>query len=224
MTKNTVLANSPNRRNQSPFCDGFSDPFADHLRSFPERQRRNVAEVMRQPHPAWKAQFDKLCARVLQTDGCLIGLLGPRGTGKTQMATSVGFHCGERADNGHPIFRGRTVAMYASLPDLLAKLRATFNSRERDGKTEAGIIDELARPRLLVLDEIHETSGSEWATSLFTNLIDRRYMEMLDTILISNEQQDAFTKSIGSSVASRMQETGGVMICDWPSFRTKLAG
>ena len=50
-------------------------------------------------------------------------------------------------------------------------------------------------------------------------MIYKRYGAMKDTILISNQTPDVFQKAIGSSILSRLQETGAIIQCDWPSFR-----
>lgn len=208
-----------------PFNAVFAvrDKLAEHLETFPERHKHNMASVLGTAQPAWTVALEKLRAKILRPDGSIIGLIGPRGTGKTQMAFVLTRYCAEQAICEHTAFRKCSVAAYASLPFLQARVRSTYNSNERGGDTELSIIRELSRCRLLVLDEIHEGSGTDWASGFFTALIDRRYAAMLDTILISNETPDAFIKTIGPSVADRMRETGGVIVCDWPSFRTATA-
>lgn len=42
---------------------------------------------------------------------------------------------------------------------------------------------------------------------------------MKDTIPIANLKEEEFLKSIGQSAESRLREVGGVIVCDWPSFR-----
>jgi DNA replication protein DnaC len=189
------------------------------LASFPARHRLSLAAVMRSQHPAWTATLAKLRKVVLRSGGCIVGLLGPRGTGKTQLAVALARYLAEQAVLGHAMLRTREPAAYASLPDLLVRARGTFNGSGRGGETEAGILAELSRVRLLVLDECHEASGSEWASSFFTNLVDRRYRDSLDTLLLSNEEPAAFARSIGPSVADRLRECGAVVECCWPSFR-----
>jgi len=72
---------------------------------------------------------------------------------------------------------------------------------------------------MLVLDECHEISGTEWQGRILTLLIDGRYRERRDTILITNHAQEAFLASVGESVADRIAECGFFIQCDWPSFR-----
>lgn len=42
---------------------------------------------------------------------------------------------------------------------------------------------------------------------------------MSDTLIISNQDVSALTASLGPSTVSRMRETGGVIECDWESYR-----
>ena len=190
----------------------------DYLKSFPPRHTHNLAEVLRSNHPAWSEKLAKLQATILRPDGCIVALIGGRGTGKTQLATALARFAAEQAVCGHPALQTSQVAAYASLPDLLIRVRATFAGK-RGGETEASIIGELSRCRLLILDEIHEACGTDWASGFLTSLVDRRYREPLDTLLISNEQPDAFARTVGASVADRLRECGGFITCNWPSFR-----
>lgn len=191
---------------------------AKHLKTFPPRHTRNLEGVLRSKHPAWSEKLGKLQTTILRPDGCIVALIGGRGTGKTQLATALARFAAEQAVCVHPLLQTSQVALYASLPDLLIRVRATYAGK-RGGDTEAAIIGELSRCRLLILDEIHEACGTDWASGFLTSLVDRRYREPLDTILISNEQPEAFARTVGASVADRLRECGGFVTCNWPSFR-----
>jgi DNA replication protein DnaC len=54
---------------------------------------------------------------------------------------------------------------------------------------------------------------------MLTHLIDRRYDSMLPTLLIANLSLGQYERTVPLSVRSRIAETGGVKVCDWPSYR-----
>lgn len=156
----------------------------------------------------WLIQLGKLNARLGK--GILAALIGPRGTGKTQLAVqAIRYHI-YSADHPHP--------KYVRAIEIFMRLREAFGS---NSTTEAQAVADFTRPRLLVIDEAHERGGSDWENRLLTHIIDVRYAEMRDTILVSNETPEGFKRAIGSSIYSRLTETGGVVVCDWPSYRTK---
>lgn len=101
--------------------------------------------------------------------------------------------------------------------EFFLDIKASFRA---DSKvTEKQVIADYVRPKLLIIDETQERGETRWEDGLLTHMIDRRYREEKDTLLISNQTREAFTESIGPSIASRIIETGGIVLCNWPSFR-----
>jgi DNA replication protein DnaC len=72
---------------------------------------------------------------------------------------------------------------------------------------------------LLVLDEFSELSGTAYERETLTNLIDYRYGEKKSTVIISNTDVESAPGEVGRSAWSRAEETGGIVVCDWPSYR-----
>jgi DNA replication protein DnaC len=66
---------------------------------------------------------------------------------------------------------------------------------------------------------MQERGETPWEDRLLTHLIDRRYASEKDTLLITNQSKESFIQSIGPSAASRIVEVGGIVTCDWPSYR-----
>lgn len=142
-------------------------------------------------------------------NACILGLIGDRGTGKTQLAVELIRRTCIR----------KTTARYARIAELYMDVRATYGDND-ERLTEREVIDSYCRPRLLVLDEAHERDDTKtWMSSLLNLLVDRRYAEMKDTILIANLGVTEFIQSVGPTIASRMKEKGGVIECKWPGFR-----
>lgn len=143
--------------------------------------------------------------------GFIIALIGTRGEGKTQMAVElVRQVCIEHGQ----------IALYVSAMSFFRELRATFKSKDQ---SEEEVIEKYSKCSLLVIDEAGKRSDTQWENLNLFDLIDKRYGARLDTLLISNQSREQFAEAIDPSLASRMQETGGIIQCNWKSFREKTA-
>lgn len=154
----------------------------------------------------WLEAEAKIVGRVGK--GFVIALVGPRGTGKTQLATNAILES---------VYQGRS-GRYMKALDLFVEIRGTYSPDSAVQERDA--IDKLIAPRLLVIDELQNRGNSAWEDSVLTNLVDRRYdAGNLDTLLIANLKPDAFRETAGESIMDRMRETGGCIECNWASFR-----
>ena len=139
--------------------------------------------------------------------GFVYGLIGTRGNGKTQLAVEVMRTATERLMS----------AYYETAVMIFSRLKATF--RPDATETEIKVIEQLRSHKLLVIDEIGKRGESAWENNLLFGLVDKRYNDMTDTILIANLEPAQFTECVGESLSSRMNETGGLIIADWASRR-----
>ena len=139
--------------------------------------------------------------------GFIFGVVGRRGTGKTQLAVQV---LSAAARAGKRPF-------YCTAMGFFLDIKECF--REKGG-SEKEVIERYTRPAILAIDEMQERGETPWEDRLLTHLVDRRYQAQKDTLLISNQTREIFLSSIGESIASRIVETGGVTSCEWPSYRT----
>jgi len=170
------------------------------------QKRHRDAEVDRSG--PWAAKLAAICAKVTQpSKGATFGIYGTRGNGKTQMAVEA-----MREVTGLGMS-----ARYIQSTALFLRLKATFLKSATE--TEAEILAEFRKPKLLVIDEIGKRGESIWQDNLMFHLIDMRYGDMNDTILIANLEEEAFVEVVGSSVADRMNEGGGMIHANWPSRR-----
>ena len=192
---------------------------------FPLRHRRRLlSEVGNMPAEAastapllmpWQGKARERATqasdRICRGDG-LILLVGPRGTGKTQLATELALvldrSIGERK-------RQRASYLYRPWGGLLDDEKAGWDRKE-NGR---GALHAAGGVGLLVLDEIQEVSHTDWASTQLTRLIDDRYQRMLSTIMIANLELESVQEFVGASAWSRIKETGLVVPCDWGSFR-----
>lgn len=138
--------------------------------------------------------------------GAFTCLIGGRGVGKTVMGVDA---------MGYALTKDRSVA-YTTTTRFLMEVQATW---EKGGGSTLGVVDGYRRAKLLVIDEFGKRSEKPWQDSIIFELLDGRYQDMSDTVLISNQSQADLEKALGPSLCSRMVETGGVILCGWETFR-----
>lgn len=169
--------------------------------SIPERHDKAITPT----DSLWQRTHDKIALKL--KSGFLIALTGIQGTGKTQMGASLIYSAADRLMS----------CKYACAMDFFIELKATFQDDAES--RESAVINRYLKPKFLVLDEMDERSGSDWENRLLFHMLNKRYNAMVDTLLISRSNRSDFLASIGASVQSRMQETGAIITCDWPSWR-----
>lgn len=161
------------------------------------------------PEGVWGEKFN--CVMALLGKGSLIALTGPRGTGKTQMAVQASIKwCLQE----HSI-------LYTTAMDVFIAIKESYRP---NGPSESEQLRRFRVPSLLVIDEAHVRGETDWENNMLTHLVDSRYMNGRDTIIISNQMRASFRDSVGESIYSRLIETGGVIECNWKSFRTTTDG
>ena len=110
-------------------------------------------------------------ARWVLDGGSGVFLYGVRGTGKTKLAAII---ANERARAGHPV-------LFASVPDLMADIRASF-----DGSKTAETVQAVKETPFLVLDDLGSEKMSEWVGEQLFCIVNHRYNERLQTVVTSN--------------------------------------
>jgi DNA replication protein DnaC len=155
----------------------------------------------------WLASLEKVWGKI--GSGCIYAILGQRGAGKTQLAVSL-----VRLNS----FERRKSSLYVKALDIFVALREAYR---KDGDSESKIIKHFTKPSLLIIDAMEERGETPFEDRLLNHIIDKRYDNLTDTILITNQTADAFAASAGPSIVSRIHETGDKIICDWKSFRSR---
>lgn len=140
--------------------------------------------------------------------GFLAALIGTRGCGKTMIAVEL---------MRYTLMAHQRATHYYTATEFFLEIKATY--RPDSKTTELDVIEAFAKPYLLVIDEFGQRGETPWENRLLFELINRRYNDMKNTLLISNQAPEAFMSAIGPSLASRMKETGGIIHCNWESFR-----
>jgi DNA replication protein DnaC len=153
----------------------------------------------------WQAELDRL--RGFLGTGMLVVLSGGRGTGKTYLAVEL-----------LKIVTGwNREGLYRTLMEFFMLLRRA--SKFSEPGSEEDVMRRHEHASLLVLDEVGKCGQTDWEDNVLFELLNRRYGARKDTVLVCNYRPDQLLEVLGPSILSRIQETGGVVVCDWPSFR-----
>ncbi|MCM1972549.1 ATP-binding protein [Streptomyces sp. G1] len=151
-----------------------------------------------------------------------MGSVGPGGT--------RGISYGPSLLIAGPTGSGKTHQAYGAVRSLLgagvrlrwqavtsADLHAQFRPRpHHDPERE---IQELGRCPLLILDDLGAAKQSEWTEELTYRLINRRYTEMLPTLITTNLPTEELRSAVGDRVASRLAEMTTRVILTGPDRR-----
>lgn len=166
----------------------------------PKRHNSTVARF----EGEWGSTYQKLHQKL--STGFLCALVGTRGNGKTQIGSEL------IKANSQKLRTSR----FCNAIEFFMDIKATYKG---DTKSEKDVIKEYMKPQLLVIDEIGQRSDSEWENRLLFYLVNERYEACKDTLFIGNLEPIKLIEALGPSIASRMNEIGGVFECKWESFR-----
>ena len=133
---------------------------------------------------------------------------GGTGNGKTHLACGV----------ASAIIAQGFTAHFCTAIQAVRRVKETY-SREST-VTEEAAIKALASPDLLILDEVGIQFGTVAENIILFEIINRRYLDVLPTIVISNLGEAEITGYLGERVMDRLRENGGKSIFfPWPSYR-----
>jgi DNA replication protein DnaC len=156
----------------------------------------------------------------LVTGNFVLILCGDRGRGKTQIATFLASQIEvDRSSIGWEHKPHARAPRYFCAHDLMQAIRGEFSDIKEQCVKSIQTLAQASGCSLLVIDEFSELTGSDYNKRTLTNLIDRRYREMLPTIIISNTDPKNIAGEVGRSVYDRASESGGVVECNWTSYR-----
>jgi DNA replication protein DnaC len=205
----------------------FKNTIAPRLNDFGFDGRYQKLDLLSGPDPRCRMQESVLAGlrTMFRNRGAIVALVGPRGTGKTSIAAQLAAErlwqdwalaC-DASVRGNPC----RVTLYRKLGELVARLKAyygDFGTTQMERMT--AMLDNLCSVECLIIDEVHEVpDDSKHKERLLTDIIDRRYAAKRDTLLISNQKKDEFCATLNASALSRLNEHGGIVRCEWASFR-----
>ena len=118
--------------------------------------------------------------------------MGPVGTGKTTLAMLV---------SQAALKSGRSVAIY-SLPDLLRKIRHTFDDGSHDD-----LFDRLTAVDLLHIDDIGAEQSTPWVLEELYSIVNARYEDRRSMVITTNIlDREALCEQIAERTVSRLTE------------------
>lgn len=137
-------------------------------------------------------------------------LLGNLGTGKTHLASAI----------VQSVIRQFTAsAILTTASEIARAVKATFAKSSR--LSERDVLDELASVDLLVIDEVGvQVSTGDFGPGLLHEVIDRRYQQVLPTIVISNVTLEDLPRFIGDRALDRLRQGSSRLVrFTWDSAR-----
>lgn len=132
---------------------------------------------------------------------------GPTGSGKTHLAAAV----------THVLLERGVEVIFQSVPDLLLKIRSTFNRGSE--VSEEQIIRRLVDAELVVLDDLGAEKMTDWTETTLYNLIDQRYRHERPAIITTNLGLNELGGRIGPRTMDRLAESYTHIKLDTNSYR-----
>lgn len=120
-------------------------------------------------------------------------LRGPCGCGKTHLAAAIINRLAERGIYGR----------FEVVPELLEDIKNGFN--RQDSKVTASI-NQLKEAPLLVLDDLGAEKVTDWAREQIFIIVNRRYENMLPTVITTNYTTAELVSRLGKRTVSRLVE------------------
>jgi DNA replication protein DnaC len=138
--------------------------------------------------------------------GTVVVFSGMPGTGKSHLAIAIA-----------QAVMGRHTALYTSAIDAVRMIRNTW--RRDSEQTETQVLNTLASVHLLILDEVGVQYGTEAEQVSLFDIIDKRYRDLMPTILLTNQGKAGLKTFLGDRSFDRLREGGIWIPFDWASQR-----
>lgn len=148
-------------------------------------------------------------------------LSGPTGSGKTHLAVAALRGMVQRDEiksKSTPEWTAvdQCDALFITVPDLLLNIRSCFAKNEDEGR----LVDRFATAGVLILDDLGADKVTEWTTTTLYLIIDRRYRDLMPTIITTNLSIQQIEEQYGARIASRLTDMK-IIIIRLPDYRKR---
>ena len=133
-------------------------------------------------------KFEEMCE-----SGKTLIFCGTVGTGKTMLV--------------HALMQSVWCGRYLRAVDISRMVRDCYSKNE----SEHDLIQGLASTKLLVIDEVGVQQDTKHESLLITDLIDRRYGNLLPTIICSNLNKEKLKETFGDRAWDRLTQNSAII-------------
>lgn len=109
------------------------------------------------------------------------------------------------------------LGLYVTCMGIIRNIRGTW--RRDSDRSESEVLSAFCETALLVIDEVGVQYGTDGEQTILFDVLDRRYRNMMPTILLTNQAKQGFKDFIGERSYDRLTETSRWVSFDWPSYR-----
>lgn len=108
---------------------------------------------------------------------------------------------------------------YVTCLDMIREVRGAW--RKDSDRSELEVLGTLGGLDLLVIDEVGVQYGTEGEQTIIFDILDRRYRDVLPTVILTNQDKAGFKTFIGERTFDRLTETCRWVPFDWGSYRSQ---
>lgn len=163
-----------------------------------------TTEAQRHAATVARDYIENFAGNLKRGDGLILS--GMPGTGKSHIAAAI--------------LQGilpKHVGFYVTCMGAIRAVRETW--RKDSERSEREVLNILGEVPLLVMDEIGVQYGTDGEQTVIFDILDRRYRDMMPTILLTNQDKAGLKQFIGDRAFDRLTETCRWVAFDWPSYR-----
>ena len=137
----------------------------------------------------------------LSLSGKSLYIVGKPGLGKTHLMIALALrHAILDSKNDSDV--ARPYARFISVPNLLAKIKSTFDKNSSESEEE--VFNEYANAQWLYLDDFGVEQSTDWTFLALYRIIDHRWNQQYPIIVSGNKALDKIAGGFSERIASRL--------------------